>query len=212
MKRINEFKMVQSNGLAGSDEFSISETPVTYKDWIECLLHFEKTDPNSVKEIVNDFENHLHYSDIGLIELDPKGLIKSVEEPMVYNMYSGFVYCNYLSEKYGLSKCYSLNGEDNQFKWGKIPHDPSDNYRLWENIRCDLSLNGFRMPIVYELKFMLLPGLIKRSDSIYEWCFEDNEMQTSFVLNNKKHIKSKNSHTKQVKLVSIGCFRVVRKL
>jgi hypothetical protein len=208
--KIDEFKMVNNNGLAGSNDFTISETPMTYKDWIECLLQFEKSDPNTVKEIISDFENHLHYSDTGLIELDPEGLIKSNEELLVYNMYAGLVYCNYLSEKYGLTKCYNLNSEYDQFKWGKIPHDPSGNFKVWEQIRCDMSSNGFRMPLVSELKFMLISGSIKKADTYYEWCFEDNEEQTTCVLNNREHIKSKKSHITQSKLVSIGCFRVVK--
>ena len=57
--------------------------------------------------------------------------------------YEVLVYCNKLSNLLGLQRVYSIDGDTNEANWGAIP---TSNSNKWNNVVCDWTAKGVRLP------------------------------------------------------------------
>lgn len=57
--------------------------------------------------------------------------------------YDSLVYCNKRSIKEGLTPCYSIDGKTDPKEWGTVPTSNND---TWNDVRCDFTANGYRLP------------------------------------------------------------------
>lgn len=64
--------------------------------------------------------------------------------------YHALVFCNRLSEVFGVEKVYSINGSKNPDDWGDIPNS---NNNTWNAVVCDWNAKGFRLPTETEWKY-----------------------------------------------------------
>lgn len=69
--------------------------------------------------------------------------------------YAAIVYCNKRSVQEGFAPCYSISGESNVEEWGSIPNAKND---AWDNVTCDFSKNGYRLPTEVEWEYAALGG------------------------------------------------------
>lgn len=68
--------------------------------------------------------------------------------------YNAIIFCNRLSEKEGLEKCYSIDDDFGIFE----TKSESDIHKLLSKIKCDFSKNGYRLPTVAEWKLAAYAG------------------------------------------------------
>lgn len=65
--------------------------------------------------------------------------------------YEAVVMCNLLSVMHGFTPCYAKDGSFDTATWGKIPKVQDD---TWNNITCDFSADGYRLPTLAELTYV----------------------------------------------------------
>lgn len=79
--------------------------------------------------------------------------------------YDTIEFCNLLSEKRGRKPCYSINGNTKPDSWDS------------DNIECDFSANGYRLPTEAEWDYAIRnKEIYTPKEDIAEWCwnFKDN--------------------------------------
>lgn len=82
-------------------------------------------------------------------EMQEKRPVESV------SWYAAIVYCNKRSVQEGFAPCYSISGESNVEEWGSIPNAEND---AWDNVTCDFSKNGYRLPTEVEWEYAARGG------------------------------------------------------
>ncbi|MCR4947792.1 MAG: InlB B-repeat-containing protein [Treponema sp.] len=84
-------------------------------------------------------------------------------KPVTYVTWNdAIVYCNLRSISEGLSPAYSLNGKTNPLEWQGIIGNESSKYcggtNYWDDITCDFTTNGYRLPTVIEWEYIAREG------------------------------------------------------
>ena len=75
---------------------------------------------------------------------------KGDNNPVVVRWYEAIYFCNKLSEKFGCTPVYSVNGTTDVSKWNYSPH--KDEY-IRGKVTQDTSANGFRLPTEEEWEY-----------------------------------------------------------
>lgn len=69
--------------------------------------------------------------------------------------YAAIVYCNKKSIAESLQPCYTINGKTNPAEWGEIPTSSNP---TWNDVTCDFTKNGYRLPTEAEWEYVALGG------------------------------------------------------
>lgn len=93
--------------------------------------------------------------------------------------YDIMVYCNKKSVKEGLTPCYTKDGEANTELWGNVP--TAEDSIQWDNIICDWSANGYRLPTEAEWEYAARGG---RSSQHYTYSGSNIMNEVAWNANN----------------------------
>jgi uncharacterized repeat protein (TIGR02543 family) len=74
-------------------------------------------------------------------------------------LYKAVVYCNRLSLIEGLEPCYTINGMT-EYNWRNIAYNniPTTGTAAWNNVTCDFTKNGYRLPTEAEWLYLAKGG------------------------------------------------------
>lgn len=87
--------------------------------------------------------------------------------------YDAAVFCNLLSMAQGLEPCYSIDGSIDISEWGSVPQEGND--ERWDEMQCNFSANGYRLPTEEEWEYAAREGE-KHSSYIYSGSNELDEV------------------------------------
>jgi len=115
------------------DDFVISKYELTQKEWEDVM------------------GNNPSYFN-GIIFSNDENPVEQV------SLYDAFIFCNKKSLKEGLTPCYSIYGSTNTNNWGNIPSAESLKNAIWDSAKCNISANGYRLPLENEWIFAAKGG------------------------------------------------------
>lgn len=104
---------------------------------------------------VGDFEIEKCPVTRDMYDMVMKGQIYEAQGGSSYrtmSWYAAIVFCNKLSKMNKLTPCYSIGGTTDTDKWGEIPSQVSFE---WDNVKCDFSANGYRLPTLPEFAYAM---------------------------------------------------------
>ncbi len=137
--QLEEVKMVAIRG--GEFNFAPDNSPTAYQF---------RTNYSELKLSVGNFAIAKELVSEGLYgKIMNSSFVNGIKPYDYFTFYKAIVFCNKLSEYHNLTPCYSIKGSTNTEDWGEIPSGNTGNF-AWDSVKCDFSVNGYRLPTVAE--------------------------------------------------------------
>ena len=153
--------------------------------WVNRLLEMLKIPGQNYEMKKTEVTQKLYQKIMGINPSHFRGENNPVE---MVSWYDAIYFCNKLSEKYGYTPVYSVNGTTDVTKWDYTIDKYSS--QISGNIIQDISANGFRLPTMDEWEYAAKGGQNYKyagSDNIDEvaW-YEENSGDTAHPVAQKK--------------------------
>ena len=134
----------------------------------ECIHKMVKIPGRNYEMLKTEVTQELYEVVMGENPSQFKGENTPVEN---VSWYYAIYFCNKLSELFGYTPVYSVNGNTNVKDCG---YKPGEEHGSGPYVQQNTAANGFRLPTVAEWKEADYYGLFNTKDNVSEWCWDSD--------------------------------------